>query len=66
LQGFFERLVTSLVLIGFLLFGGGALFAVLSLSTVYGSPIEVTIALAGLTLILMGVLAARIFSEVEP
>ena len=65
MRTFFEKLVYYFVLIGFLLFGGGAMFAVLNLSLVYGLPIEVTIAIAGLALILLGILAARIFSEVE-
>ena len=65
MRDFFERLVRYFVIMGFFLFGGGALFTVLNLSIGFGSPIEVTITLVGLTLIGLGILAARIFTEVE-
>lgn len=59
-----EKLATFLILAGFFIFGGGAVVAILTVSKKYGTPFEITIALIGLTLILLGVLAAKLFSEV--
>lgn len=64
MRRFLEKLTTLLILVGFFIFGGGAIFTILTISKNYGAPLEITIALIGLALIFLGILAAKLFSEV--
>lgn len=62
---FFEKLPAYLVLTGYFIFSGGAVYLILNISKEHRLSFEYTIVLLGLTLIFLGVMAAKIFSEVE-
>lgn len=56
-----EKVVTSLILAGFLIFGIGVILLVVYHSTTSSMPFEETMVLIGLALLLLGIIAAKIF-----
>ena len=56
-----EKIVTSLILVGFLVFAVGVILLVIYHSIRSSVPLEATMVLVGLTLLVLGVIAAKIF-----
>ena len=65
MKKYIEKTANFLILSGFLIFSCGLVFTLIILSSQHRVPLEIEISLLGLSLILLGVLAAKIFSEVE-
>lgn len=55
-----EKFIQYLLLAGFLLLGAGVVIAILR----SGMPIELTLIMVGIALIIIGILIAKIFGEV--
>ena len=55
-----ERFIHYLLLAGFLLLGAGVVISILR----SGMPIELTLILVGIAMIILGILIAKIFGEV--
>ena len=58
-----EKLITSLILVGFLIFGVGVILLVAYQTINHGMPFEVAMVLVGLTLLFLGIVAAKIFGQ---
>ena len=58
-----EKFVTSLILVGFLIFGVGVMLLVVYQSVRSSMPLEATMVLIGLTLLMLGIIAAKIFGK---
>jgi hypothetical protein len=62
-KGTAERFTNYVLVIGLLVFGAGILLSILN-QVRYGMPIEFAMILIGLTLVILGILAAKIFGDV--
>lgn len=58
-----EKLITSLILMGFLIFGVGVILLVVYQTINHNMPFEAAMVLIGLALLLLGILAAKIFGQ---
>lgn len=63
MKGTVERFTNYVLVIGFLVFGAGILLSILN-QVRYGMPIDFAMILIGLTLLILGILAAKIFGDV--
>ncbi len=59
-----EKFTTYLLLAGFIAFGAGIVILIIEQSVRNGMPIELTLILIGLTLVMLGVFAAKIFGDI--
>lgn len=62
-KGSAEKFTNYMLIIGFFVFGAGILISILN-HVRLGMPIEFALILVGLTLLILGILAAKIFGDV--
>ena len=60
-----EKIINYIILSGFILFTAGSIFSLLYWFESYKTPLELQLAISGLLLIILGLLAAKIFAEVK-
>lgn len=65
MRNIFDKITNYLILIGFILFSAGIIFSLLFWLTSYGATFELQLAGLGLLLLILGLLAAKIFAEVK-
>jgi uncharacterized membrane protein len=58
-----EKFTNYALIIGFLVFGAGTIISIMN-QVRTGMPVELAMILTGLTLIILGILAAKIFGDV--
>lgn len=65
MKNIFEKIINYLILSGFLLFSAGSVFFLLYWFKSYDTPLELQLVISGLLLLILGLLAAKIFAEVK-
>ena len=63
-KGSLERFINYLVITGFLIFGTGVAAYIINQFVRSGLPIELTMILTGLAMIVLGIFAAKILGDV--
>jgi hypothetical protein len=60
-----ENIINYLILSGFILFTVGIVLSLLQWFESYNAPIELQLAISGLVLLILGMMAAKLFAEVK-
>ena len=60
-----ENIINYLILSGFILFTVGIALSLLQWFESYNAPIELQLAISGLVLLILGMMAAKLFAEVK-
>jgi hypothetical protein len=60
-----ENIINYLILSGFILFTVGIVLSLFQWFESYNAPIELQLAISGLVLLILGMMAAKLFAEVK-